>query len=181
MTEAILGMVLQTAAALAISSVCRRWFLSGASMVLLGLCGGLAITVLVDCAGTLERRHPSGSGGQPTQWLPLNAASGAAGMPSAPSAPERSGPVSKEVPSAALVPDAEECHAYSERQYWFGGLAQTSAAAAAAAAGIALPVKDDTAQKWLIVGAAVSGVIATGATWFSQTAGADYVQQCTQE
>ena len=180
--ETILGMGLQALAAWAISSACRRWFLSAGSLVLLGICGGLAITVLVDCAGSFERSRPSASGGQPTTWLPLGAAgaAGAAGTAGA-AAPERPGPVSTEVPRASLSPDADQCHAYSERQYWFGGVAQMAAAGAALGAGIALPVHDDEAKKWLVVTSAVSGVVAAGATWFSQSAGAEYVQQCTKD
>lgn len=83
--------------------------------------------------------------------------------------------------TTAAKATVDQCHVYSERQYWFGGLAELSAATGAAAAGIAIPVKNDGLETALVVTAAVAGVVAAGSGYYSRQAGSSYLSEgCSQ-
>lgn len=85
----------------------------------------------------------------------------------------------KSSPPVAVSPP-DRCQSLSERQYWFTGTSVLSGAIGASAAGITLPVKNDTVDTALIITSATAGVVAAGTGWFGAQAGADYVRECAQ-
>jgi|WetSurMetagenome_2_1015567.scaffolds.fasta_scaffold87251_4 hypothetical protein len=74
--------------------------------------------------------------------------------------------------------DDDQCHAYSERQYWFTASGIVLSSAAAASAGSSLALKSDGADTALKITALTSGALAAGATYLGSQAGTQYVAQC---
>jgi hypothetical protein len=79
---------------------------------------------------------------------------------------------------ATTAADDDQCHAYSERQYWFTASGIVLSSAAAASAGSSLALKSDGADIALKITALTSGALAAGATYLGSQAGTQYVAQC---